>query len=852
MKHHPAILFIAAAVLCGSVSAPAQAAPILDFAVRVGCDFQQPEKGLMDLHVLQGSTPLVLAMPQASEMELTPDTNTSVRMIIGPSETGSIYAVRTNYAIAGGGYAIDWPTIGTNSSGQAWFYTLLFDREGKTYWSGSGALYIDSSTYTGPDGLVWIEYTTPNVGWANVVGDPADNAALVQYVEDHVTSMAETAEPLWTAASNRVLYVGDIANVAYGTSTNEAYRGDWGAAVSNAVLSHATDTENPHGVTAGQIGALTVEEAASTYQPAGDYLTGEKDAAALAAIGGVDLRVSSLESGTLTNGLSVSGGEAFSSNTTIVASFESGIDLDQYIAIKAGTTNSKRAYFAWFDAVSNDYRWLMGRNADNNFILFDRDAILHRLWFTAAGSSRISAGANGGVSINQDAGSGTNIYFYSGGASPTLIGDFRLGRNRFFDGPLWVTRLTSEGSSLLYLDAGLENPASAYVYFRDRGTAKWFIGKHADNRFVLYDNTVGKYMLTAQTGRVDIASLSVGGRVMRTSAYGDYGGLTNPPTIPSAADVQAIADAAALSAVAAVSGRVDTVEGWGDHADGGYLTEETDAIALGQGFATTNAAGEIATNVVSAATNALLDLAGTRAMTGDIVTLARDVKSRNAASVGECGAAFGYDTTAENYGAAFGYGTTAGDWGFSAGRNAHGSTGSFVFADSAPVAFDRTESTNSFSVRAAGGTYFDTPLFTVTGDVGLNVDEPEAQLDVGGDVLVRSNLVVRSNVIQIGDEGHAGEGRIRVYNVPEDRYDEFGQLADSSFAFGVEDETKYGFNMNGQFGNNVASPWYAISSGSGVVFGNSAEGTNRASIKVSVNPPGFIFEVNGVIWTNTP
>lgn len=168
MKHLPAILFIAAAVLCGSGSAPAQAAPILDFAVRVGCDFQQPERGLMDLHFLQGSTPLVLAMPKAGNTALTPDADTSVRMVIGPSETGSIYAVRTNYAIAGGGYAIDWPTIGTNSSGQAWFYTLLFDREGKTYWSGSGALYIDASTYTGPDGVDWIEYTTPNVGWTNL------------------------------------------------------------------------------------------------------------------------------------------------------------------------------------------------------------------------------------------------------------------------------------------------------------------------------------------------------------------------------------------------------------------------------------------------------------------------------------------------------------------------------------------------------------------------------------------------------------------------------------------------------------------------------------------------------------
>jgi len=63
-------------------------------------------------------------------------------------------------------------------------------------------------------------------------------------------------------------------------------------------------------------------------------------------------------------------------------------------------------------------------------------------------------------------------------------------------------------------------------------------------------------------------------------------------------------DTAALSAVAAVSGRVDTVEGWGDHSAAGY--------------ATTKAAGDIATNVVGAATNALLDLAGTRAMTGNL------------------------------------------------------------------------------------------------------------------------------------------------------------------------------------------------------------------------------------------
>ncbi|MBP7431306.1 MAG: hypothetical protein KBC05_17870, partial [Candidatus Hydrogenedentes bacterium] len=53
---------------------------------------------------------------------------------------------------------------------------------------------------------------------------------------DLAYGVATTNEPLWTAASNRVLYVGDVASVAYGTATNEAYRGDWGEAISNAAV----------------------------------------------------------------------------------------------------------------------------------------------------------------------------------------------------------------------------------------------------------------------------------------------------------------------------------------------------------------------------------------------------------------------------------------------------------------------------------------------------------------------------------------------------------------------------------------------------------------------------------------
>jgi hypothetical protein len=112
----------------------------------------------------------------------------------------------------------------------------------------------------------------------------------------------------------------------------------------------------------------------------------------------------------------------------------------------------------------------------------------------------------------------------------------------------------------------------------------------------------------------DAAALSavaaVSGRVDTVEGWGDHS---------EAGYLTTEADAAALSAVAAVSGRVDTVEGWGDHSAAGYLTTEADAAALSAvaavsgrvdtvegwgdhseaGYATTNAAGQIATNVAS-------------------------------------------------------------------------------------------------------------------------------------------------------------------------------------------------------------------------------------------------------------
>jgi len=204
-------------------------------------------ESLPDLTWLQGSTPAVEFRILRNGKAVALSTNVVCRMLISSNlQTGTLYAQVTNVVLTTNATAssmfCQWPTIGTNSAGtgtaaQAWGYLAFFEdaATGTRYWNGSGNLYIEKTTSTGEDGIVWQE-------------------------------VAGTSEidPIWTAASNRVLYVGDVAAVAYGTGTNEAYRGDWGAAISNAVLTHIADTENPHGVTAESLGALTEEADAGT------------------------------------------------------------------------------------------------------------------------------------------------------------------------------------------------------------------------------------------------------------------------------------------------------------------------------------------------------------------------------------------------------------------------------------------------------------------------------------------------------------------------------------------------------------------------------------------------------------
>lgn len=170
------LTLILTVVLAGCNLAIAQS----PYATRLPAELQTAQMdSLADVTWLQGTTPAIRVEPLLRGRPVAVDADTTVRMVIGPSATGTLYAARTNLAGVTNAYEIQWPTIGTNSAGAAWFYTLLFDRAGFTYWSGSGKLYIEETTSTASNGLEWIEYTTPNVGAAvlrSIATVPASDA----------------------------------------------------------------------------------------------------------------------------------------------------------------------------------------------------------------------------------------------------------------------------------------------------------------------------------------------------------------------------------------------------------------------------------------------------------------------------------------------------------------------------------------------------------------------------------------------------------------------------------------------------------------------------------------------------
>jgi len=203
------------------VSIPALSSD-LDYAYRIPAELQITEaQALGDLTWQQGSTPLIQVEVLRRGKPVAADTNTTVRMIIGPTATGTYYAITEDSVTTNTSYYVQWPTVGTNTVGtnttaQAWWYTIYFERNGHRYWTGNGDLYIERTTSTDPDGLVWQTFTDQSVAWSNIVGNISNSVALME-------EFLKKAD-------------------------------------ANVLTAHTTNTTNPHAVTAEQVGAVPAND----------------------------------------------------------------------------------------------------------------------------------------------------------------------------------------------------------------------------------------------------------------------------------------------------------------------------------------------------------------------------------------------------------------------------------------------------------------------------------------------------------------------------------------------------------------------------------------------------------------
>jgi len=190
-----------------------------DFAYRLPAEVQSPgPEALQDLTWQQGTTPLISVEPLQRGRPIAASTNTTVRMIIGASATGTYYATATNVTAIGNAYRVQWPTIGTNTviegTNTAWWYTVYFEENGYRYWTGSGDLYIEETTSTDPDGLVWQSTISSSVAFENITGGPTTSTSLVAWASTLDASLMTNPPVAWTNQPDVTGYMSKTSNLA--------------------------------------------------------------------------------------------------------------------------------------------------------------------------------------------------------------------------------------------------------------------------------------------------------------------------------------------------------------------------------------------------------------------------------------------------------------------------------------------------------------------------------------------------------------------------------------------------------------------------------------------------------------
>ena len=191
--------------------------------------------------------------------------------------------------------------------------------------------------------------------------------------------------------------------------------------------------------------------------------------------------------------------------------------------------------------------------------------------------------------------------------------------------------------------------------------------------------TFANRMVGLTASAVSNALAGVYALVGHIHSWTEITGLGTAATNSAAAFATAAQGAAADTALqpAATNGFVTAAITNGLGGSGITANDVTNSLDLSVAPSLTGTVAKAAGALQGGETNALLDLAGTRAMTGNSVTLARDVKARDAGTVGEYGANFGEVNTVGGYGFGAGWLNNVGDWGFGAGGN--NSVGNYGF-----------------------------------------------------------------------------------------------------------------------------------------------------------------------------
>jgi hypothetical protein len=191
-------------------------------------------------------------------------------------------------------------------------------------------------------------------------------------------------------------------------------------------------------------------------------------------------------------------------------------DNDGLMKLRSGNTTDQRMYFAWqtYDGLTD--QWFMGRNAANDFILWDAVNNCHfwratagaQLDLCSEGSAAVRVGAYG------DLASGTGgLEVHSGGGSPQLVHRFNSSGLDTFSPWAWVkpaagnasVRVTSadaKAETFLYSASGFD---CTQHYFID-DVEQWWQRVASYGNWQLWSSSLSEYVINANktTGHVGI------------------------------------------------------------------------------------------------------------------------------------------------------------------------------------------------------------------------------------------------------------------------------------------------------------------------------------------------------------